>query len=406
MRISAAFAAASVIYAFLLGLPDLNRANATDQKVFVSDKSDGVEILDFDFALATPGLAQDAAWSADGKKIAFSQFNGPLVKAGAGPWIIDAEHRSLSEIAADSGAQSAMAWSPNGEVLAFVPHKAEKLRFISLKDSSVVASWSGDNQGSRCGWVREVEFTASGEALWVRCRGSGAPDKTGRPILAALKITYPDFRIVDRIVLNPPNPGAYVTVGDIRFAKIDGRSYLVSLLGSGFGKAGDGRQLYRYYASAVPLDGNHEPIGQIEFEVDDQSGARRAPVWVDFSSDFANAIVLYGIDTGISQNAHLDRYFETYDVKASRRTLSFANQAALNCELRHAAVLPQWKYVVASAICRDGGGVIVFDIQTGAALQRRMLASARFLFMSPDKQRIAASAGSGMLFYKIRPNNR
>ncbi len=378
---------------------------ANAQKLFSTDKSEGIDVLDFEFAIATPGLAEIAAWSADSKKLAFPQFNSPFAPASAGPWIIDAERRTLSELAKGASAASVMAWSPDGKVFAFAPHRAEKLRFLSTSDFSEVASWTTAYPSfAQCPSVREFKFTEDSDAFWAVCRSDGKIDDTGAAIVGALKLSYPDFRVLDRITFSAPLPSRVSVLKNARFAKIRNQQYFLSLIGSSIGQDTQGTYLYRYFAAAVPLDGDHKPIAIIDFEADNESGASRSPTWFDFSENFESAIVRYGVSINDARRPELDRFFETYDVKSNTKTLAFGNQSSLHCEIRGTVVIPDGKHMVAAASCAEGGGVIVFDLQTGEAVQRRMLVATRFVFLSPDGRRVAASSGAGILFYKIKQN--
>lgn len=396
----------AIVVAVFVG--HLMMGNAADaQRLFSNDKSEGMNVLDFDFAIATPGLAQVAAWSADSKRLAFPQFNSPFAPARAGPWVIDADRRTLAELTKGGASESAMAWSRDGKLFAFVPHRAEKLRFLSTEDFAGVASWTAAHASSaQCPIVRELAFTDGGDTFWVLCRPDGKIDDSGKSIVGALKLSYPGFQILDRATFTAPVQGRHTVLKNARLKKIGNWQYLVSIVASSIGQNQFGTHSFRYYAAATPLDGDKSRIVHFDFESKNESGITRAPKLVDFSDNFESAIVLYGVSMGTAHRPKLDRFFETYDVKSNSKTLTFGNQFALHCDVGDAAILSGWKYVVAAASCIESGGIIVFNLQTGEAVQRRMLAPTTHVFISPDRQRVAAGAGASMQFYKVRLESR
>jgi TolB protein len=150
--------------------------------------------------VGTPGWDEEPAWSPSGSRLAFQKAfleagnYGDRLKS-IDVWTVGADGRALRRVTRD-GSASSPAWSPTGELLAFVRGDGvfvvrpdgSRTRRVARRTDPTTPAWSPDG--------RRIAFTVPGELWVVGANGRGARLLARRPSSETRAVWSPNGRLL------------------------------------------------------------------------------------------------------------------------------------------------------------------------------------------------------------------
>jgi len=176
-----------------------------------SGSAEDADVLQLQYETKLPVAAISAAWSPDGKKLLVNlPYIRSLALGNEASVVVDVEKKSVGKLQPTVGSGlDDFVWSPDGKYVAMARISTLELR--RFPDFESIAELRAKPSGSdgRCAFAEKVgvQFTSDGRHLWVACGIYGYDfSKRHSELLMAVKVSVPDFEIVDRLVVPNPEP--------------------------------------------------------------------------------------------------------------------------------------------------------------------------------------------------------
>lgn len=171
-----------------------------DSAVAASGKQDQKEVLKLEKIITLPVASVSAAWAPDSRRIL---VDGAASYQPAG-FVIDVETEKFSDpITTLNTGINDIYWSPDEKYI--VVTKSTQIRLLSYPDFKLVATLNG-RANEPCAYQDRggAAFTTDSRFIWVACKLNGSAKPANNKYLAAVNISIPELKIVDRFMADAP----------------------------------------------------------------------------------------------------------------------------------------------------------------------------------------------------------